>query len=171
MPIRSYNIFRHMPLRRSIAVLRLRLVMLTAWALGKLRRGRRQGAHSIEALLAMVPPSDISHVGWQGWSIDTETHHALAQVFASLPDRSLLVFLMSQVDGLGYAEIALELGLSRRAVRRAMLRAIVAIDAAYKTIERPPGEEFYSELGRAISVSSTAISRKNSSSSENHSRR
>jgi RNA polymerase sigma factor (sigma-70 family) len=91
--------------------------------------------------LAMMQMSDISHVGWQGRSIDTETHHALVQVFASLPDRSLLVFLMSQVDGLGYAEIARELGLSRPTVRRAMLRAIVAIDAAFKAVERSSDEQ------------------------------
>jgi RNA polymerase sigma-70 factor (ECF subfamily) len=51
-------------------------------------------------------------------------------VLQSLPARARQVFVLSQLDGLSYPQIAQELGLSAITVRRAMKQALVAVVAA-----------------------------------------
>lgn len=57
-------------------------------------------------------------------------HSAIIEVLDNLPARARLIFLMSRVDRLSYSEIALRLGVSRRAVHRAMELAIAAVARA-----------------------------------------
>lgn len=61
-------------------------------------------------------------------SIGVLASAAAERAIEGLPSRSRIVFLMNRVDGLTYREIARELGISRRAVRRAMLIAIATVD-------------------------------------------
>lgn len=64
-------------------------------------------------------------------------HDIVARVLADLPEHERNIFLMSQVDGLSYREIARLCGLSQRAVRRAMMNVIAAIDAAFRVRGQP----------------------------------
>ena len=49
-----------------------------------------------------------------------ESLQAIAQALESLPAKARTAFLLSQLDGLTYAEIALRIGMSERMVRRYM---------------------------------------------------
>lgn len=57
-------------------------------------------------------------------------HAAIIETLDNLPAQPRLVFLMSRVDRLSYSEIALRLGVSRRAVHRAMKLVIAAVARA-----------------------------------------
>ncbi|WP_263140226.1 sigma-70 family RNA polymerase sigma factor [Pseudomonas sp. RIT-PI-AD] len=52
-----------------------------------------------------------------------ETLHEIDSLLASLPDKARRAFLLSQIEGLGYGEIAQRLGVSLGSVKRYMQQA------------------------------------------------
>lgn len=54
-----------------------------------------------------------------------EALHAADAMLARLPAKARCAFLMHQLDGCGYAEIAVELGVSERMVRKYMAQAML----------------------------------------------
>ncbi|MNL68404.1 putative RNA polymerase sigma factor FecI [compost metagenome] len=51
---------------------------------------------------------------------------ALERVIADLPSRQREVFLMHKFDGLSHSEIAAELGITRSAVEKLIMKALAA---------------------------------------------
>ncbi|MBD1586639.1 sigma-70 family RNA polymerase sigma factor [Pseudomonas typographi] len=58
----------------------------------------------------------------QRWQV-LETLHALDDLLDGLPGRVRRAFLLSQLEGLGYREIAVRLGVTERSVKRYMVQA------------------------------------------------
>ncbi|OBV40954.1 sigma-70 family RNA polymerase sigma factor [Janthinobacterium psychrotolerans] len=76
----------------------------------------------LDALAAMPPalaPSPEERL------LVLETLHRLDTMLARLPHKARRAFLMHQLDGSSYAEIAVELGVSERMVRKYMAQAML----------------------------------------------
>ncbi len=76
----------------------------------------------LEALAAMpeaLAPSPEERL------LALETLHRLDAMLARLPHKARRAFLMHQLDGSGYAEIAFELGVSERMVRKYMAQVML----------------------------------------------
>ena len=95
-------------------------------AIGHLRRDRvaRRFAAELQALPAPAPPAASDEVHAR------ELQHAAERAVAALPPRCQEVFRMSRQHGLGYADIAATLGVSRATVETQMSRALRALRAA-----------------------------------------
>jgi RNA polymerase sigma-19 factor, ECF subfamily len=60
---------------------------------------------------------------------------AVDAVLSNLPQRSREVFLLSQLDGLTYSEIAQQLGISFSTVRKDMFSALKACHTAIEKLD------------------------------------
>lgn len=67
-------------------------------------------------------PADVAPSPEQCWQV-LETLHALDQLLDGLPTAVRRAFLLSQLEGLGYREIAERLQVSERSVKRYMAQA------------------------------------------------
>ncbi|MBD8475218.1 sigma-70 family RNA polymerase sigma factor [Pseudomonas sp. CFBP 8770] len=67
-------------------------------------------------------PADVAPSPEQRWQV-LETLHALDQLLDGLPTAVRRAFLLSQLEGLGYREIAERLQVSERSVKRYMAQA------------------------------------------------
>lgn len=84
---------------------------------------RRQALEQayLEALANLPEPSAASP---EDREIALEALHRIDATLACLPERPRRAFLLSQLDGLRYREIAVELGVSERMVKKYMARAM-----------------------------------------------
>ncbi len=67
-------------------------------------------------------PADVAPAPEQRWQV-LETLHALDQLLDGLPAKVRRAFLLSQLEGLGYREIAERLKVTERSVKRYMAQA------------------------------------------------
>lgn len=84
--------------------------------LGRRRELKQTCLDAIAALPAELAPSPEER------ALLLESLEAIARALGALPDKARRAFLMSQLDGLTYAEIAQRLGVSASMVRRYMAR-------------------------------------------------
>lgn len=82
------------------------------------------------AVLAQLPPPEAPSP--QARALILETLHAIDSALRSLPARTREIFLLSQFDGMGYAEIAQSRGVSLSTVKRHMQAALTACLIAYQ---------------------------------------
>ncbi len=78
--------------------------------------------------LAMLPEAQMPSVEEQ--RITFETLAEVDRMLGGLPAKVRQAFLLSQLDGMGYAQIATELGVSVSSVQQYMTRAFTACHAA-----------------------------------------
>ncbi|CAM3408381.1 sigma-70 family RNA polymerase sigma factor [Paracidovorax anthurii] len=74
--------------------------------------------------LAALPPAEWPSA--ERHAMAREALHRLDAALAGLPERARHAFLLSQVEGLDYAAIAAELGVTERSVKRYMAQAFEA---------------------------------------------
>lgn len=84
---------------------------------------RRQALEQayLEALAALPEPQAASP---EDRELALEALHRIDAMLAALPERPRRAFLMAQLDGLRYREIAQRLGVSERMVKKYMARAM-----------------------------------------------
>jgi RNA polymerase sigma factor (sigma-70 family) len=82
------------------------------------------------AVLAQLPAPEAPSP--QARALILETLHAIDAALRSLPARTREIFLLSQFDGMGYAEIAQSRRLSLSTVKRHMQTALTACLIAYQ---------------------------------------
>ncbi|WP_373986878.1 sigma-70 family RNA polymerase sigma factor [Duganella sp. BuS-21] len=76
----------------------------------------------LEALAALPEPTAVSP---EQRLLVLETLHEIDAMLDALPSKVKQAFLMSQLDGMGYADIALHLGLSLITIKRYMKQAFL----------------------------------------------
>jgi RNA polymerase sigma-70 factor (ECF subfamily) len=85
----------------------------------------------LEALAALPAPLAISP---EQRLLILETLHEIDAMLDALPPRVRQAFLLSQLDGLAYADIAVRLGVSlmtvKRYMKQAFLQCLLALDPA-----------------------------------------
>jgi len=91
-------------------------------AIGHLRREgvARRFADEVMAVHEMAPPGETIVEAIEAQDLATAAERAVA----ALPGRCRLIFLMSRQEGLGYAEIATALGISKNTVETQIARAL-----------------------------------------------
>jgi RNA polymerase sigma factor (sigma-70 family) len=85
---------------------------------------RRQLEQAYQQALAQLPEQQVPSLETQ--AITLQTLISIDTALDSLPSKVRETFLLSQFDGLTYAEIAAQLGISVGAVRKYMLKAVQA---------------------------------------------
>jgi RNA polymerase sigma factor (sigma-70 family) len=72
---------------------------------------------------------------------DKQTVHRLERLIAAMPSKCREAFIRYQFDGLGFAEIAAQMGLSERMVRKYVVRALLHCRTQLDLWGSPPGVE------------------------------
>jgi RNA polymerase sigma-70 factor (ECF subfamily) len=89
-------------------------------------RRRPDSSHSMDEFAERMPSAEPQP---EKTVCDRQRLHLLSEAIDALPPRCREVFLMSRMDGLGNAEIAERLGISRNMVEKHIVRALVACRA------------------------------------------
>lgn len=128
----AHDTFLRLLGRSDIDTLREPRALLTTVAKGLLvNRFQRQALERayLEALAALPAPLAISP---EQRLLILETLHDIDAMLDALPPRVRHAFLLAQLDGLGYAEIAVRLGVSlitvKRYMKQAFLQCLLAMD-------------------------------------------
>lgn len=128
----AHDTFLRLLGRSDLDTLREPRALLTTVAKGLLvNRFQRQALERayLEALAALPAPLAISP---EQRLLILETLHEIDAMLDALPPRVRHAFLLAQLDGLGYAEIAVRLGVSlitvKRYMKQAFLQCLLAMD-------------------------------------------
>lgn len=128
----AHDTFLRLLGRSDLDTLREPRALLTTVAKGLLvNRFQRQALERayLEALAALPAPLAISP---EQRLLILETLHEMDAMLDALPPRVRHAFLLAQLDGLGYAEIAVRLGVSlitvKRYMKQAFLQCLLAMD-------------------------------------------
>jgi RNA polymerase sigma-70 factor (ECF subfamily) len=128
----AHDTFLRLLGRCDLDTLREPRALLTTVAKGLMvNRFQRQALERayLEALAALPVPLAISP---EQRLLILETLHEIDAMLDALPPRVRHAFLLAQLDGLGYAEIAVRLGVSlitvKRYMKQAFLQCLLAMD-------------------------------------------
>jgi len=90
--------------------------------------GRRAASHRADHHLPLADAGQIASPPDQGLAIEADdVMRRYARALAELPERTRTAFLLSRGDGLGYAAIGIELGISVPTVQYHVARALAHI--------------------------------------------
>ncbi|MEN4921668.1 sigma-70 family RNA polymerase sigma factor [Achromobacter spanius] len=106
------------PLNEPRAYLR---TIATRLLIGRARRAALEAAYA-ETLALQPAPTEPSV---EARALILEALEQVCELLDALPMTSRRIFLMAQIDGLSYAEIGQQLGLTPNAVQKSLARALV----------------------------------------------